>query len=178
MKNAIVLFFVTTLLLAASFGAVPCSADADTSSFFAKVVVGALATQHQEEEDVSGTFQLEAIRLIPWIPWHVGGMLRYSTIFQAGEDQTDYNGRIIVFGKDPNASELNGEWVPFLTIGGLELHDNEEESKDLARENFDGSVGVIWPLAGMNLVTELGGRRMAGETYWSFGVGFFLVPKL
>jgi|GEM_PF-6991154 len=176
--KSVILLSITALLLAPLLWTAPCSADADTSSFFAKAVVGALATQHQDEENVHGTFQFEAIRLIPWIPWHVGGMLRYSTIFQPGEDQTDYNGRIIVFGKDPNASELNGEWVPFLTIGGLELHDNEEESKDLARENFDGSIGVIWPLAGMNLVTELGGRRMAGETYWSLCVGFFLVPKL
>lgn len=176
--KSVILLSIATLLLVPLFGAVPCSEAADTSSFFAKAVVGALATQHQEEEDVHGMFQFEAIRLIPWIPWHVGGILRYSTIFQAGEDQTDYNGRIIVFGKDPNASELNGEWVPFLTMGGLELHDNEEEGENLARGNFDGSLGVIWPLAGMNLVTELGGRRIAGETYWSFCVGFFLVPKL
>ena len=84
----------------------------------------------------------------------------------------------MVFGRDPNAAQLRGEWVPFLTLGGIEFYDNEEEEQSLARMNFDGSLGVIGSIARMSLVAELGGKRIEGDTHWWLGIGFFFVPKL
>lgn len=163
------------VVLAVLFLTVPCFAAGDTSSVFVKAVGGVLATQHQDAEgEVGATFQIEGIRLVYW---NVGMTFRYWDSGQPGENKKEYMARAVVFGKNPNAAELKGEWVPFLTLGGIEFYDTEEEEQSLARMNFDGSVGVIWPLVGMNLIGELGGKRMEGDTHWFFAVGFFFVPK-
>lgn len=165
-------FAVLALLLLA----VPCFAGADTSSTFVKALGGVLVAQHQGEgEKIGATFQVEGIRLVYW---NVGTTFHYWNTARPGGNSTKYAARIVVFGKNPNVSELKGEWIPFLTLGGIEFYDSEDEKASLATADFDGSVGVIGPLAGMNLVAELGGKRMSGKTYWWIGAGFFFVPKL
>lgn len=163
-------------MMVSLFLATACFAGGDTSSTFVKMTGGAIATQHQgEEREISAMFQVEGIRLVYW---NVGTTFQYWNTAHRGENSTKYAARIVVFGKDPNASELKGEWIPFLTLGGIEFYDSEDEEATLATADFDGSVGVIGPLAGMNLVAELGGKRMDGKTYWWIGAGFFFVPKL
>lgn len=164
------------MVLAVLFLATPCFAGGDTSSTFVKAMGGVVATQHQDGDgEVAATFQVEGIRLVYW---NVGMTFRYWDNGQPGENKKEYAARAVIFGKDPNVAENNGEWVPFLTLGGVEFYDNEEEKKSLARMNFDGSVGVIYPISGMNLVGELGGKRMEGDTHWWLAVGVFFVPKL
>lgn len=176
----LVLFMTLMVLLCAP----TAFAQGDTSTVFIKAMGGVLAAQEQDPEDVAGTFHLEVIRMIPWLPGNFGAIGRYSTIFKSGEDQSDYNGRVVLFSNDPNVSELKGDWVAFVTWGGLQLHDNEEEEgSGLAQMSTDGSVGLIVPVGGMNLVIEVGGKRMddsfgEAKTFWTVGFGFFGVPKL
>lgn len=172
------------VVLAVLFLTMPCYAGGDTSSTFLMGIGSVLVAQNQDIEDITSTFQLDVVRLIPWVPWYVAGMAQYSRVQAPGKDDIDVNGRLIAFFSDPNGPELNGSWVGFLTLGGIEFYDNngDEESR-VVRTNTDGSIGVIGPIAGMNLVVELGVKRMPNsfgkmETYWALGVGFFGIPKL
>jgi hypothetical protein len=175
-----IMFVVLAVLLLTA----PVFAEGDTSSTFMMAVGSVLAAQNQETEDVTSRFQFDVIKLIPWTPWYMGGMLQYSRLQTPGEDEVEYNGRLIAFSKDPNSAELHGDWVAFATVGSWEIHDNDDqEDKQVARGSPDGSIGVIGPIAGINVVMELGAKRMPNlvgkmETYWSFGIGFFGVPKL
>lgn len=180
MKRNLVLMCLAVLLLAA-----PSFAAGDSSKTFIMGVGSVLAAQDQEVEDVASTFQLDVIRLVPWTPWWIGAMVQYSRVQTAGEDEIDWNGRLIAFSNDPNAPERDGDWVAFLTLGGVDIHDNDEEENGsrLIPTSADGSVGVIGPVLGFNLVVELGAMRMPNadgkmETYWKFGVGFLGVPGL
>ena len=171
------------VVLALLFLTVPCFADGDSSRTFIMGVGSVLAAQNQDVEDVTSTFQLDVIRLVPWVPWYMGGMVQYSQIQAPGKNDIDVNGRLIAFFSDPNGPELNGSWVGFLTLGGLEFYDNDDPGESrVVRMNTDGSIGVIGPILGINWVFELGAKRMLNpdgktETYWSFGVGFLGVPK-
>lgn len=178
MIKRFVLMCLAVVLLAS-----PCFAEGDTSSTFILGIGSVLVAQNQDVEDITSTFQLDVVRLIPWIPWYVGGVVQYSRIHEPGEDEIDVNGRLIAFFSDPNGPELNGNWVGFLTLGGIELYDNDDAGDSrVARTNTDGSIGVIGPIAGMNLVVELGAKWRLNplgemETYWSFGIGFLGIPK-
>lgn len=171
-------FVVLAVVLLAS----PCFAEGDTSSTFILGIGSVLIAQNQVE-DITSTFQLDVLRAIPWAPWHIYGMAQYSQIQAPGENEIDVNGRLIAFFSDPNGPELNGSWVGFLTLGGIEFYDNDDAGDSrVVRTNTDGSIGVIGPIAGMNLVVELGAKRRPSplgkmETYWSFGVGFLGIPK-
>ena len=180
MKRLVLFVALVVLLLSTS-----SFAAGDSSKTFIMGVGSVLAAQNQETEDVASTFQLDLIRLVPWTPWWIGAMVQYSRVQTAGEDEIDWNGRLIAFSNDPNAPERDGDWIAFLTLGGIDIHDNDEgdNGSRLIPTTADGSVGVIGPVLGFNLVVELGATRMPNadgkmETYWKFGVGFLGVPGL
>ena len=180
MKRLVLFVTLAVLLCAPSV-----LAQGDTSKTFIMGVASVLAAQNQDVEDVTSMFQLNVIRPIPMIPWHIYGMAQLSNIRVPGEDEIDVNGRLIVFSGDPNGPERDGSWVAFLTLGDLKLYDFNDEAEEsrVARTNIDGSIGVIGPVLNFNLIMELGARRMPNpdgkmETYWSFGLGFLGIPKI
>lgn len=182
MKRNLVLFVMMAALI--FVGTEIGQAEGDTNSTFIMGVASVLAAQNQDIEDVTSTFQLDVIRPIPRIPWHIYGMVQYSQIQAPGKNDIDVNARLIAFSGDPNGPERDGSWVAFLTLGGIKFYDNDEsEDSRLIPTNTDGSLGLIGPISGINWILELGMKRLPNrdgkmETYLSIGLGFLGIPKL
>lgn len=179
MTKKLVLMCLAVLLLSTS-----SFAGADSSKTFLKAVGSVQTAQDRDIEDVAFLTRVDVVRLLPWVPWYIGGVAEYSRVEVPGKDEVDVSGQLIVFSGDPNGPERDGNWLAFLTVGGIKLHDNDGvDDPRVIPTNTSGSLGVIGPIGGVNWVLELGAKRMLNplgetETYWSLGLGFLGMPKL